>query len=221
LGSIELNKIHAEVTAVHVSGPPEPEDNEALRYITETKLVENTELHSRIHELFRLGAPGWLIALVVYGLIPPEKAAQRHEEESKPTWYLALPSNESRPLIMRHHGLCRDARSALHAKRIEHHQLVLEAFNNRMRDDGFMTVSQRLAARIPSDKPRQRSAPGTLPPRPGRGASCEEWFEYKRLMGRKFTHKELAGEISVTPGYARHLFAVWKSGIENEIAQNT
>jgi hypothetical protein len=50
--------------------------------------------------------------------------------------------------------------------------------------------------------------------KPTVGASREEWFAYKRQMGRKFTHKDLAAELSLAPAYVRQLYADWLATVE-------
>jgi hypothetical protein len=225
LGSIELHKIHAEVTALHVNGPPKPEDDEAILYVTQTKLAGKVDLFDRVNNLIESGAPAWLVALIIYELVPPEKAAQRSGDDGATMWYLALPRSESLPLFAQVHEVLGTARKALHDKRKEHHQLVLEAFDNRLRDDGFMTISQRLASRASnppkSDRSKHSTSTGRLPPQPAKDASREEWFEYKRLMGRKFTHKVLAAALGLDDEYVRQLYAMWHAGIEDETSQNT
>src|SRR5262245_51633055 len=88
LGSIELHKIHAEVTALHVNEPPVPADHEAILYVIHTRLAGKAELFDNVNSLIKSGAPDWLVGLVIYELVPPEKAAQRHEDDGATTWYL-------------------------------------------------------------------------------------------------------------------------------------
>ena len=225
LGSIELHKIHAEVTDLHVNGPPTPEDDEAVQYVARTRLAGKVELFEGVNNLIKSGAPAWLVALVIYEFVPPEKAAQRHGDDGATTWYLALPRNESRPLFARLHKILGEARKTLHDKRKEHHLLVLEAFDKRLHDDGFMTVAKRLAPHMSAaPKPsqlKQFPSAGRLPPQPAKDASREEWFAYKRAMGRKFTHKDLAAVLGLDDEYVRQLYAAWLAGIDDETSQNT
>lgn len=150
MGSIELHKIHAEVTAVHVNAPPTPSDDESIRYVVQTRLAGKAELFEKTCNLIDAGTPAWLLALIVYELIPPEKAATRGEANTL-MWHLALPREDSLPLIIKTYDLLADARKVLQDKRKDHHRSVLQAFNNRLHNDGFMTIHQRLLSLPPKN----------------------------------------------------------------------
>ncbi|MCB9008358.1 MAG: hypothetical protein H6656_13480 [Ardenticatenaceae bacterium] len=136
LGSIEIHKIHPEITEVHFIDPPMPNDQEAIQYLAKTKLADKVNLFQEITKLIDSNAPISLVALVACELVQPEKVAQRNNKHGATDWYLALPKDEARPLIDSVNRALRDARNTFHAKRKEHYRLVLEAFENRLHDDG-------------------------------------------------------------------------------------
>src|SRR6266540_6333108 len=53
------------------------------------------------------------------------------------------------------------------------------------------------------------------PHKPSKNASRDEWFEYKSncdRIGVRFSHKQLAAELGISPGHACNMYALWTAG---------
>lgn len=67
-------------------------------------------------------------------------------------------------------------------------------------------VSLEESTRVSVHPPQQLTQPGPGSPR-------EAWFEYKRQMGRAFTHNQLADALGLSPVYVRQIYSNWKKGV--------
>lgn len=89
--------------------------------------------------------------------------------------------------------------NVLHAEALaitEHYDERMRSYRSPSKDDTLRRVGHQRSKLVEAIQPLD-------------SASREEWFEYKRKKGRKFTHKQLSVKLSLAEGYVRQLYAQW------------